>query len=111
MSYCKALGRMKPEDQLLHRQYHDEQYGYPLESDDELFCRLVLEINQAGLSWTTILKKQGSFRTAYHNFRISKVAKYGQKDIDRLLGDPGVIRNRLKVRAAIENAKFLQKII
>jgi DNA-3-methyladenine glycosylase I len=95
---------MKADDQHIHKDYHDNQYGFPIEDDDELFCRLVLEINQAGLSWTTILKKQETFRKAYHNFNIKKVATYTDKDVERLLGDAGIIRNRLKVKAAIENA-------
>ena len=107
MSYCTALQTMKGADATIHKLYHDEHYGFPIESDDELFCRLVLEINQAGLSWTTILKKQDTFRKAYHNFDIKKVAAYKQKDIDRLLNDAGIIRNRLKVNAAIENAKTI----
>ena len=63
-SYCEALNRMKLDDQLLHKTYHDQHYGFPIHDDNELFCRLILEINQAGLSWTTILKKQDNFRKA-----------------------------------------------
>jgi DNA-3-methyladenine glycosylase I len=96
-----------PED-TFNRTYHDTQYGFPLQDDNLLFERLVLEINQAGLSWITILKKADNFRKAYHNFNIAKVAKYGEKDVNRLLNDAGIIRNRLKVRAAIVNA---QKIL
>lgn len=106
-TYCQAMRWMKPEDLAVHKTYHDTQYGFPIETDDELFCRLILEINQAGLSWSTILKKQDGFRKAYHNFSIKKVAGYKQKDIDRLLNDAGIIRNRLKVNAAIENAKTI----
>ena len=73
-----------------------------------MFCRLVLEINQAGLSWSTILKKQETFRKAYDNFDIDKVANYREADVLRLLSDPGIIRNKLKVNAAIENAKTIQ---
>jgi DNA-3-methyladenine glycosylase I len=109
-SYCRAINNMKPGDQQLHKTYHDNHYGFPIEDDDELFCRLILEINQAGLSWTTILKKQDGFRKAYHNFVIKKVAAYKEKDITRLLNDPGIIRNKLKVNAAIENAKTILKI-
>lgn len=87
--------------------YHDTQYGFPIEDDNELFCRLVLEINQAGLSWTTILNKQENFRKAYHNFNIKKVAAYKEKDLERLMNDAGIIRNRLKINAAIENAKMI----
>ena len=84
------------------------QYGFPLTDDNLLFERLVLEINQAGLSWITILKKADSFRKAYHGFNIEKVAKYAEKDRARLLNDAGIIRNRLKINAAIINA---QKIL
>lgn len=109
-SYCKAIAGMKAENMLVHKIYHDEQYGFAIDNDNELFCRLVLEINQAGLSWTTILKKQDSFRKAYHNFNIKKVAAYTQNDIDRLLNDAGIIRNKLKVHAAIENAKTILQL-
>ena len=92
----------------LHGRYHDEEYGFPIQDDNLLFERLVLEINQAGLSWTTILKKQETFRIAYDGFAIDMVAAYGDEDRARLLSDPGIIRNRLKVNAAIENAKRIQ---
>ncbi len=98
---------MKGDELNVHKIYHDTQYGFPIDDDNELFCRLVLEINQAGLSWTTILKKQEGFRKAYHNFNIKKVAAYKDKDIQRLLNDAGIIRNRLKVNAAVENAKTI----
>jgi DNA-3-methyladenine glycosylase I len=104
-TYCKAILQMKPTDMLVHKNYHDNYYGFAIEQDDELFCRLVLEINQAGLSWTTILHKEKNFRKAYHNFNIKKVAAYQQKDMDRLLQDAGIIRNKLKINAAIFNAK------
>src|SRR6476659_1527081 len=104
-TYCGAISRMKPEDLNVHKVYHDLHYGFP--NDNELFCRLILEINQAGLSWTTILKKQESFREAYHQFNIKKVAGYKAKDVQRLLNDAGIIRNKLKVNAAIENAKTI----
>ena len=107
MSYCTAIPNMKNADKALHKKYHDHLYGFPIESDDELFCRLILEINQAGLSWTTILRKEETFRKAYHDFNIKKVAAYKQKDIDRLLADAGIIRNKLKVNAAVENAKAI----
>jgi DNA-3-methyladenine glycosylase I len=99
-SYCDAA-RGHP----FHGPYHDKDYGFPLREDDLLFERLVLEINQAGLSWLTILKKRDGFRRAYDGFRLETVAAYGDADRDRLLSDPGVIRNRLKVNAAIENAR------
>ncbi len=93
-----------------HGPYHDTEYGFPVRDDDALFERLVLEINQAGLSWLTVLKKRAGFRRAYSGFHIDAVAAYGDEDRVRLLGDPGIIRNRLKVDAAIENARRLQAI-
>jgi DNA-3-methyladenine glycosylase I len=110
MSYCSAIEQMEGDKKLLHKQYHDKFYGFPLHDDDELFGRLVMEINQAGLSWETILKKEKSFREAYHNFNIKKVAAYTESDRERLLCDPGIIRNRLKINAAIENAKTIRSI-
>jgi DNA-3-methyladenine glycosylase I len=80
-----------------HGPYHDKEYGFPLDSDAELFERLMLEINQAGLSWLTILKKREAFRRAYGGFDPEVVAAYGARDRKRLLGDAGIIRNRLKV--------------
>lgn len=101
---------MSGERQLLHKAYHDTLYGFPIADDNELFCRLVMEINQAGLSWETILKKEAGFRKAYHQFQIKKVAAYQEADRDRLLADPGIIRNRLKVDAAIANAKAILQL-
>ena len=91
----------------LHKQYHDNHYGFPIHDDNELFGRLIMEINQAGLSWETILKKEDSFRKAYHQFNIKKIAAYTEKDRIRLLNDTGIIRNKLKINAAIENAKTI----
>ncbi|MDF2378116.1 MAG: DNA-3-methyladenine glycosylase I [Verrucomicrobiales bacterium] len=88
-----------------HGSYHDEEYGFPIADDNRLFERLVLEINQAGLSWLTILKKKEAFHKAFDGFDLEKVARYGGKDRERLLNDPGIIRNRLKVDAAIHNAR------
>lgn len=107
MSYCKAIESMQGDKKVLHKNYHDNHYGFPLEDDNELFGRLIMEINQAGLSWETILKKEASFRKAYHNFNIKKVASYSISDINRLLQDEGIIRNKLKINAAIENAKTI----
>ena len=101
---------MPEEKKALHKAYHDKLYGFPLYDDNELFCRLVLEINQAGLSWEIILKKENTFRKAYSNFNIKKVAKYSEADRKRLLADAGIIRNRLKVNAAIENAKAILQL-
>ena len=91
-----------------HKSYHDEEYGFPVHDDDGLFERLILEINQAGLSWLTILKKREGFSRAYEGFVIDTVAAYGEEDRQRLLADAGIIRNRLKVNAAIENARRVQ---
>ena len=107
-SYCDVVSTMDKSN--VHRVYHDTAYGFPIDSDDELFGRLVLEINQAGLSWTTILLKQDNFRKAYKNFNIKKVAAFKEKDFERLMNDIGIIRNRLKINAAIENAKTLLEI-
>ncbi len=98
---------MKEPSKNLHKEYHDCEYGFPIHNDNELFGRLILEINQAGLSWETILKKKDNFRKAYSHFNIKKVAKYTDKDRKRLLEDAGIVRNRLKVNAAIENAKAI----
>ncbi len=105
--YCNFVNNLAPQDTNVHIDYHNNYYGFPIPDDNELFCRLILEINQAGLSWTTILKKQENFRAAYHNFDIQKVASYKEKDIARLLNDTGIIRNKLKVNAAVENAKTI----
>ncbi|HEX8852619.1 MAG TPA: DNA-3-methyladenine glycosylase I [Pyrinomonadaceae bacterium] len=94
----------------LHKPYHDEEYGFPLAGDAALFERLILEINQAGLSWTTILKKRQAFRLAYSGFEIDSVAAYAEADRSRLLNDAGIVRNRLKVNAAIENARRVQQL-
>ena len=107
-SYCDYC-LSHPED-TFNRTYHDTEYGFPLKDDDLLFERLILEINQAGLSWITILKKADNFRKAYHGFNIARVAKYGERDMTRLLNDPGIIRNRLKVNAAIVNAQRILEL-
>ena len=107
-SYCDVVATMDKNN--LHKIYHDTAYGFPIDSDDELFGRLILEINQAGLSWNTILNKQENFRKAYKNFNIKKVAAFKEKDFERLVNDVGIIRNRLKINAAIENAKTLLNI-
>lgn len=107
-SYCEVVESMEPDN--VHKKYHDSEYGFPIDDDNALFERLMLEINQAGLSWTTILNKKENFRRAFHGFKIEKVASYKEKDVTRLLNDAGIIRNRLKVAAAIENAKRLKVI-
>ena len=88
----------------LHGPYHDREYGFPARDEAVLFERLILEINQAGLSWGLMLRKRDGFRAAYHGFDAERVAAYGERDVARLLADPGVIRNRLKVGAAVHNA-------
>jgi len=103
--YCNS----HPED-TFNTVYHDTQYGFPLDDDNLLFERLILEINQAGLSWITILKKADNFRAAYGRFDIDTIASYGEMDRARLLNDAGIIRNRLKVNAAIENARRIQML-
>ena len=110
MTYCDYITTIKGEQLSLHKEYHDNHYGFPIVKDDELFERLMFEINQAGLNWILILKKQDSFRKAFENYNINKVAGYGEKEFQRLMNDPGIIRNRLKINAAIENAKVIQKI-
>ena len=94
----------------VHGAYHDHEYGFPQRAERELFERLVLEINQAGLSWETILKKRDGFRAAYSGFEVDTVAAYGEREVERLLGDAGIIRNRLKVHAAIHNAQVIQQL-
>jgi DNA-3-methyladenine glycosylase I len=88
-----------------HGPYHDREYGFPLRGDAELLERLALEINQAGLSWLTILKKKDAFRAAFEDFDPAVVARYGKRERARLLANAGIIRNRLKVDAVVENAR------
>lgn len=107
-TYCQFVNTLAKDN--VHKIYHDTQYGFPIDSDDELFGRLVLEINQAGLSWTTILNKQENFRKAFSNWNIKKIANYKEKDINRLLNDAGIIRNKLKINAVIHNANQVLKL-
>jgi len=105
MSYCDiAPGHP------YHGPYHAKEYGFPIRDDSKLFERLVLEINQAGLSWLTILKKRDNFRAAFAGFDIERVSAYGKRDRARLLRDEGIIRNELKINAAIENARRIISI-
>lgn len=104
-SYCDFCLSLDEND--VDRVYHDTLYGFPIDDDNELFGRLILEINQAGLSWRTILNKQGNFRRAYDEFDIDTVAGYGPADRERLLSNAGIIRNKLKVNAAIHNARTI----
>ena len=94
----------------VHGLYHDDEYGFPTSEESVLFERLVLEINQAGLSWLTILKKRAAFRAAFADFDVDRVAAFGPADTDRLLADSGIIRNRLKIEAAAENARRVQTL-
>jgi len=110
MSYCLYIQTVAGTSKEIHKTYHDQHYGFPIHDDNELFGRLLMEINQAGLSWETILKKEATFRQAYDNFNIAKIAAYTETDRERLLADPGIIRNRLKVNAAIENAKTILEL-
>lgn len=93
-----------------HGPYHDHEYGFPVADDDTLFERLALEINQAGLSWLTVLKKREAFQRAFDGFSIERVAAYGEAERRRLLDDAGIIRNRLKVEAVIHNAGVIQAL-
>jgi DNA-3-methyladenine glycosylase I len=89
--------------------YHDEEWGVPVHDDKRLFEFLILEGAQAGLSWETVLRKRDNYRAAFDSFDPARVARYGQRKIDALLNDPGIIRNRLKINSAVGNAKaFLQ---
>ena len=107
-SYCDFVQNAGKD--TVHRHYHDAEYGFPIADDNHLFARLVLEINQAGLSWETILKKKDNFFKAFDDFDIDKVARYTDKKRERLLQDAGIIRNRLKIDAAISNAKKIKEI-
>lgn len=104
LSYCDLSGTP------YHGPYHDTEYGFPVRGDAVLFERLCLEINQAGLSWLTILRKREGFRLAYAGFDPDRVAAFDEADRARLLADPEIIRNRLKVDAAVENARRLVRL-
>lgn len=105
MSYC-TIAPGHP----LHGPYHETEYGFPVRDDNRLFERLVLEINQAGLSWATILKKRDAFREAFRGFDIDRVARFTARDRQRLMRNAGIVRNRLKIDAAIENAKRIRAL-
>ncbi len=107
--YCVYVSIITDKEDV-DKVYHDLHYGVRIEDDNELFCRLIMEINQAGLSWHTILVKEKNFRKAYHNFDIKKVANYKEKDFERLMQDAGIIRNRLKINAAIYNAQQIKQL-
>jgi DNA-3-methyladenine glycosylase I len=105
MSYCDVAP-----GHPYHGPYHAKEYGFPIRDDSRLFERLVLEINQAGLSWLTILKKRDAFDAAFDGFDIDLVAAYGRRERSRLLRDAGIIRNQLKIDAVIENARSVVAI-
>ena len=107
-SYCDFVQNAGKD--TVHRYYHDREYGFPINDDNLLFARLILEINQAGLSWETILKKKDNFFKAFDQFDIDKVARYSEKKKKKLLQDAGIIRNRLKIEATIHNAKCIKTI-
>ena len=109
MSYCKYC--LEPNTKKVHIDYHNNEYGFPIKEDNFLFGRLILEINQAGLSWETILNKKENFSNAYDDFNVSIIANYQEDDIKRLLNDAGIIRNKLKVNAAIYNAQQILGLI
>ena len=108
MSYCEYI--LNAGKDSVHKQYHDNEYGFPIHDDNLLFARLVLEINQAGLSWETILKKKENFFKAFDDFDIDKISRYTEKKVQKLLQDAGIIRNRLKIAATIDNAKKIKMI-
>jgi DNA-3-methyladenine glycosylase I len=91
--------------------YHDEEWGTPLHGDRQLFEKLSLEGFQAGLSWITILRRRPTFRTAFAGFDIDAVAAFDQRDVERLMNDPGIIRNRAKIEATISNARVTQQLV
>jgi DNA-3-methyladenine glycosylase I len=103
---CAWVGIADP----LYARYHDEEWGVPKSEDRALFEKLVLEGFQSGLSWLTILRKRENFRSAFHAFDPERIARYGAKDVARLLADPGIVRNRLKIEATIDNARALLKL-
>jgi len=95
---------------LLYIRYHDNEWGVPVHNDRRLFEFLVLEGAQAGLSWITILRKRAAYRKAFDNFDFNKVANYNERKIQSLLKDEGIVRNRLKIRSAVQNANAFLKI-
>lgn len=95
----------------IYRDYHDSEWGFPVIDDRRLFEKICLEGFQAGLSWITILKKRENFRAGFANFDMTKVARFGDKDIERLLQDAGIVRHRGKIEAAINNARCAEKLL
>ncbi len=109
-TYCDFVAALDARSHSAHKHYHDNEYGFPLTTDAELFGRLILEINQAGLSWTTILNKKDNFYKAYKNYDIAQIALFEEKDIAELMSDAGIIRNRRKIEAAIHNARVILQL-
>jgi DNA-3-methyladenine glycosylase I len=107
-TYCEFVQNAGRD--TVHRNYHDLEYGFPIGDDNLLFARLILEINQAGLSWETILKKKDNFFRAFDDFNIDKIARYSDKKKEKLMQDAGIIRNRLKIEATIHNARCIQQL-
>lgn len=105
ISYCQFV-----QTHPLHQAYHDTEYGSPIREDRALLERLALEIGQAGLSWETILKKQDGYRRAFEGFNLDRVGAYGGEDEARLMADAGIVRNRLKNKVVIENARHLVRL-
>lgn len=97
--------RLASADFILYRDYHDTEWGRPLRDSEALFERVSLEAFQSGLSWLIILRKRENFRRAFHRFDIDKVARYTEHDIERLMNDAGIVRNRSKIEATIANAR------
>lgn len=104
-SYCETAP-----GHPVHGPYHDFEYGFPIEDEPRLFERLTLEIFQAGLSWLIILKKREGFRLAFENYNIDRIAAFDESDIERLMNDPEIIRNRRKIEAVIKNAKVVREL-
>lgn len=94
----------------LHGPYHDREYGFPATDETVLFERLVLEINQAGLSWLTVLRKRAAFRAAFADFAVDRVAAFDEAEIERLLADTSIVRNRRKIEAVVANARRIQEL-
>ena len=102
--------RLAPNDFVMYRDYHDNEWGQPLRDSAALFERISLEAFQSGLSWLIILRKRENFRRAFHGFDVDRVARYTKRDIDRLMADTGIVRNRLKVEATIANARAVSDL-
>jgi DNA-3-methyladenine glycosylase I len=102
MSYCEYCRKLPPGN--IHRVYHDTKYGVKISDDCALFGRFILEINQAGLSWDTILKREAEFERAFDQYNLDRIAQYSEEDIERLMNDKGIIRHRKKIEAVIHNA-------